>query len=62
MQKTPQFGNVYESTSDMWQKELGKANPESQKVWQHHIPCHAAHITMWRHVRKHEGLHPRPTS
>jgi hypothetical protein len=27
-----QFGNVYESTSEMWQKELSKANPESQKV------------------------------
>lgn len=29
---TTQFGNVYESTSEMWQKELNKANPESQKV------------------------------
>jgi len=27
------FGNTYESTGDMWQKELGKANPTSKKGW-----------------------------
>mmetsp|Transcript_20749 Transcript_20749/g.50349 ORF Transcript_20749/g.50349 Transcript_20749/m.50349 type:complete len:257 (-) Transcript_20749:253-1023(-) len=27
------FGNVYESTAEMWQKELGKANPTSKKGW-----------------------------
>mmetsp|Transcript_64721 Transcript_64721/g.159285 ORF Transcript_64721/g.159285 Transcript_64721/m.159285 type:complete len:254 (-) Transcript_64721:263-1024(-) len=30
---TDSWGNTYASTSDMWKKELGKANPESQQGW-----------------------------